>query len=103
MGKCRSGSTSSAAARKARTRSSLDDGPVASQELTSLVRATEEEVQWTMNSCLAKIGINHPGLRKRAIAIGEKLGVLRDNPVSNGWTSPFAPFWINEMVKRKGY
>lgn len=60
------------------------------------------EVQWTMNSCLAKIGINHPKLRKRAIAIGEKLGVLRDYPVPKGCTSPFAPIWIKEMVRRKG-
>jgi len=60
------------------------------------------EVQWTMNSCLAKIGINHSGLRKRAIAIGEKLGIYRDYPVSKGCTSPFAPIWISEMVKRKG-
>lgn len=60
------------------------------------------EVQWTMNSCLAKIGINHPALRARALAIGEKLGVYRDYPVSKGCTSPFAPIWINEMVKRQG-
>jgi 3-methyladenine DNA glycosylase AlkD len=59
-------------------------------------------VQWTMNSTLAEIGINFPKLRKRAIAIGEKLGVYRDYPVSKGCTSPFAPIWINEMVKRKG-
>jgi 3-methyladenine DNA glycosylase AlkD len=59
------------------------------------------EVQWTMNSCLAKIGINHPKLRKRAIAIGEKLGVFRDYPVSKGCTSPFAPIWITEMVRRQ--
>lgn len=59
------------------------------------------EVQWTMNSCLAKIGINHPTLRKRAIAIGEKLGVFRDYPVSKGCTSPFAPIWIKEMVRRQ--
>lgn len=59
------------------------------------------EVQWTMNSCLAKIGIHHPALRKRALAIGEKLGVYRDYPVSKGCTSPFAPIWINEMVKRR--
>ena len=40
------------------------------------------EVQWTMNYCLAGIGIHFPKLRKRAIAIGEKLGVYRDYPVS---------------------
>jgi 3-methyladenine DNA glycosylase AlkD len=60
------------------------------------------EVQWTMNSCLAEIGIHFPKLRKRAIAIGEKLGIYRDYPVSKGCTSPFAPIWINFMVSRKG-
>ena len=57
--------------------------------------------QWTMNSCLATIGIHFPKHRKRAIAIGEALGVYRDYPVSKGCTSPFAPIWINEMVKRQ--
>lgn len=60
------------------------------------------EVQWTMNSALANIGINHPAYRERALAIGEKLGIYRDYPVSKGCTSPFAPIWINEMVKRQG-
>lgn len=60
------------------------------------------EVQWTMNMCLAEIGIHFPKLRKRAIAIGEKLGIFRDYPVSKGCTSPFAPIWINEMVRRQG-
>lgn len=60
------------------------------------------EVQWTMNMCLAEIGIHFPEHRKRAIAIGEKLGIYRDYPVSKGCTSPFAPIWINEMVKRQG-
>lgn len=60
------------------------------------------EVRWTMNMCLAEIGINFPKHRKRALAIGEKLGVYRDYPVSKGCTSPFAPIWINEMVRRQG-
>ncbi len=59
-------------------------------------------VQWTMNSTLAEIGIHFPNLRKRAVAIGEKLGVFRDYPVSKGCTSPFAPIWIDAMVKRQG-
>ncbi len=63
--------------------------------------AAAPEVQWTMNMCLAEIGIHHPKLRKRAIAIGEKLGIYRDYPVSKGCTSPFAPIWINEMVRRQ--
>jgi 3-methyladenine DNA glycosylase AlkD len=60
------------------------------------------EVQWTMNGCLAEIGIHFPKHRKRALAIGEKLGVYRDYPCSKGCTSPFAPIWINEMVRRQG-
>lgn len=60
------------------------------------------ETQWTMNAALAAIGIHFPKHRKRAIAIGEKLGIYRDYPCSKGCTSPFAPIWINEMVKRQG-
>jgi 3-methyladenine DNA glycosylase AlkD len=59
-------------------------------------------VQWTMNSALANIGIYHPQFRERALAVGEKMGIYRDYPVSKGCTSPFAPIWINEMVKRQG-
>jgi 3-methyladenine DNA glycosylase AlkD len=64
--------------------------------------AAAPEVQWTMNMCLAEIGIHFPNHRKRAIAIGERLGIYRDYPVSKGCTSPFAPIWINEMVRRQG-
>jgi 3-methyladenine DNA glycosylase AlkD len=56
--------------------------------------------QWTMNFCLAEIGIHFAEHRKRAIDIGEKLGLYRDYPVSKGCTSPFAPIWIGEMVAR---
>lgn len=59
------------------------------------------EVQWTMNFALAYIGIHHPSYRKQALNIGEELGIYRDYPVSKGCTSPFAPIWINEMVKRQ--
>ena len=59
-------------------------------------------VQWTMNTALAQIGIHFPAHRKRALAIGEKLGIYRDFPVSKGCTSPFAPIWIAEMVRRQG-
>jgi 3-methyladenine DNA glycosylase AlkD len=60
------------------------------------------EVQWTMNTTLAQIGIKFPEYRDRAIVIGERLGIYRDYPVSKGCTSPFAPIWINEMVRRQG-
>jgi len=56
--------------------------------------------QWTMNACLAEIGIHHPSLRARALKIGETLGVYRDYPTSKGCVSPFAPIWIDYMVNR---
>lgn len=77
-------------------------------DLTALLNRIESELgiasseaQWTMNFCLAGIGIHFPQLRKRAIAIGEQLGIYRDYPVSKGCTSPFAPIWIKEMVSRQ--
>lgn len=64
--------------------------------------AAPPEAQWTMNVALANLGINHPALRDRALAIGEKIGLYRDYPTPRGCTSPFAPLWINEMVRRAG-
>lgn len=60
-----------------------------------------ERLQWEMNTCLAQIGIESPDLRARALDIGERLGVLRDYPTPPNCTSPFAPQWIGEMVRRK--
>jgi 3-methyladenine DNA glycosylase AlkD len=78
------------------------DPPKLLDRIESEMGNADPEVQWTMNSALAEIGIHFPKLRKRAIAIGEKLGIYRDYPVSKGCTSPFAPIWINEMVRRQG-
>jgi len=77
------------------------DLPALLDRIESEMPKAAPEVQWTMNTTLAQIGINHPKLRKRAFAIGEKLGIYRDYPVSKGCTSPFAPIWINEMVSRQ--
>src|SRR5262245_31051569 len=60
------------------------------------------EVQWTMNNALAAIGIHNSTLRKRAVAIGEKIGLYRDWPVSKGCTPPYVPVWVEAMVKRQG-
>jgi 3-methyladenine DNA glycosylase AlkD len=54
-----------------------------------------------MNTCLAQIGIAHPKHRVRALAIGERLEVLKDYPTPPGCTSPFAPVWITEIVRRQ--
>ncbi|GAA2758888.1 DNA alkylation repair protein [Actinopolymorpha rutila] len=61
-----------------------------------------DRLQWAMNSCLAQIGIDHPEHRARALDIGERLGVLKDYPTPPNCTSPYAPIWINEMVRRQG-
>ena len=60
-----------------------------------------ERLQWAMNHCLAEIGIRNPGLRARAIDIGERLEVLKYYPTPPNCTSPFAPIWIAEMVARQ--
>ena len=60
-----------------------------------------DRLQWAMNHCLAQIGIEHPEHRARAIDIGERLEVLKDYPTPPNCTSPFAPIWITEMVRRQ--
>ncbi len=78
------------------------DLPALLDRIESEMGSADPVVQWTMNTALAEIGIRFPKHRKRAIAIGEKLGIYRDYPVSKGCTSPFAPIWINAMVSRQG-
>lgn len=65
------------------------------------MRDAPDRLQWAMNNCLAQIGIEHPEHRARAIDIGERLAVLKDYPTSPGCTSPYAPIWITEMVRRR--
>ena len=60
-----------------------------------------DRLQWAMNHCLAQIGIEHAEHRDRAIGIGERLHVLEDYPTPPNCTSPFAPIWITEMVRRQ--
>lgn len=77
------------------------DLPGLLSRIESEMGSAAPEVQWTMNFCLAGIGIHFPKHRKRAMSIGEALGIYRDFPVSKGCTSPFAPIWIREMVSRQ--
>lgn len=74
-------------------------------ELLDVVEAEMKEapdrLQWAMNHCLAQIGIEHPEQRARALDIGERLEVLKDYPTPPGCTSPYAPAWITEMVRRR--
>jgi 3-methyladenine DNA glycosylase AlkD len=65
------------------------------------MRGAPDRLQWAMNHCLAQIGIEHAEHRARAIDIGERLEVLEDYPTPPNCTSPFAPIWITEMVRRR--
>jgi 3-methyladenine DNA glycosylase AlkD len=65
------------------------------------MKEAPDRLQWAMNNCLAQIGIEHPEHRARALDIGERLEVLKDYPTPPNCTSPFAPIWINEMVRRQ--
>jgi 3-methyladenine DNA glycosylase AlkD len=65
------------------------------------LRDAPDRLQWAMNHCLAQVGIEHAEHRTRAIAIGERLAVLKDYPTPPNCTSPYAPIWITEMVRRK--
>ncbi|MFC3453827.1 DNA alkylation repair protein [Amycolatopsis speibonae] len=65
------------------------------------LKTAPDRLQWAMNHCLAQIGIEHAEHRARAIGIGERLQVLKDYPTPPNCTSPFAPVWIAEMVRRR--
>ncbi|EME60870.1 DNA alkylation repair protein [Amycolatopsis decaplanina] len=65
------------------------------------MKTAPDRLQWAMNHCLAQIGIDHAEHRARAIDIGERLEVLKDYPTPPDCTSPFAPVWIAEMVRRQ--
>ncbi|GAA1050156.1 MAG: DNA alkylation repair protein [Renibacterium salmoninarum] len=74
-------------------------------ELLDVIEAEMKEapdrLQWSMNNCLAQLGIAHAEFRARAIDLGERLEVLKDYPTPANCTSPFAPVWIREMVRRQ--
>lgn len=78
------------------------DLPALLDRIESEMGSADPAAQWTMNFCLGGIGIHFPEHRRRAIAIGETLGLYHDYPVSKECTSPYAPVWINEMVSRQG-
>lgn len=69
--------------------------------IESEMQGAPDRLQWAMNHCLAQIGIEQAEHRARAIDIGERLEVLKDYPTPPNCTSPFAPIWIAEMVRRQ--
>ncbi|MRG58819.1 DNA alkylation repair protein [Agromyces sp. CFH 90414] len=77
------------------------DLPALLDTIEAEMRAAAAPVQWEMNTSLAMIGIHHPAYRARSLEIGERLEVLKDYPTPPGCTSPYAPAWIGEMVRRQ--
>jgi 3-methyladenine DNA glycosylase AlkD len=78
------------------------DLPALLDRIEAEMPRAKPEVQWTMNNTLAAIGIHHVEHRKRAVAIGERIGLYKDWPVSKGCTPPYVPVWVGEMVRRQG-
>src|SRR5690625_374809 len=77
------------------------DLPALLDDIELRMAASSDRLQWAMNACLAHIGIHHPDLRDRALRIGERLEVLKDYPTPPNCTSPYAPEWITEIVRRQ--
>jgi 3-methyladenine DNA glycosylase AlkD len=77
------------------------DLPALLDTIEAEMKDAPDRLQWAMNHCLAQIGIEHAEHRARALDIGERLEVLKDYPTPPNCTSPFAPSWINEMVRRQ--
>lgn len=58
------------------------------------------EVQWAMNFTAAQIGIFQPELRSRCIALGERIGLYKDEIVPKGCTPSYLPQLISIQVAK---
>ena len=81
---------------------------ITDQQATSLIDQIEtnlvtapELVKYAMNRALVEIGVTHKSLTERCLEIGARLGVYKEVMVAKGCTSPYAPDWINAVLRRK--
>ena len=78
--------------------------PPNSEELLSLIEEQMEtekpEVQWAMNFTAAQIGIFQRELRSRCIALGERIGLYKDEIVAKGCTPGYLPELISIQVAK---
>ncbi len=58
------------------------------------------DVQWAMNFCLGWIGVHEPGQRARCIALGEQVGLYRDEVVPRNCTPSYLPEFIRVEVEK---
>jgi 3-methyladenine DNA glycosylase AlkD len=71
--------------------------------LSSIEKEIENErpeVQWAMNFTAAQIGIFQPEYRARCIALGERVGLYRDEVVPRGCTPSYLPELIAIQVAK---
>jgi 3-methyladenine DNA glycosylase AlkD len=62
----------------------------------------EPEVQWAMNFTAGQIGVHQPEYRQQCMALGEKLGLYKDEPVVPNCTPNYLPEFIRiEVGKRE--
>ncbi len=60
----------------------------------------EPDVQWAMNFTAGQIGIFEPKQRTRCIALGENLGLYKDEVVPRGCTPSYLPEFIRIQVDK---
>lgn len=80
--------------------------PPNTEELLNAIAARMESevetVQWAMNFTAAQIGIHEAAYRSRCVALGERIGLYRDEVVHRGCTPQFLPAYIAvEVAKRQ--
>ena len=77
--------------------------PNTEQLLSYIERKLETEkpeVQWAMNFTAAQIGIFQPEYRSRCIALGERVGLYKDEVVAKGCTPSYLPKLIAIQVEK---
>lgn len=71
-----------------------DNSAALLESLEANMATAEPEVQWAMNFSAGQIGIHEPAYRAQCIALGERLGLYKDDPVPRGCTPNYLPEFI---------
>jgi 3-methyladenine DNA glycosylase AlkD len=78
--------------------------PPNTEELLSAIEegieGEQPDVQWAMNFTAAQIGIFQPEFRSRCIALGERIGLYKDEVVPKGCTPSYLPQLISIQVAK---
>lgn len=68
--------------------------------LEARLEGEEPEVQWAMNFLAGQIGTYQPEHRARCVALGERLGLYRDQVVPRNCTPNYLPEFIRLQVEK---